>query len=128
MLCQQLCLLMSFLGNFRVGNAIPLIAAVGKRRVVGRLGMTNQIKFHGLLINPLVTLNSSAGLGYNGRGVATATMTGRQLALAVLGESPDLEIQPLRTTYSFHPFRRVGISYRLLAGTLLDRRPRMAER
>ena len=68
-----------------------------------------------------------AGLGYNGRGVATATMVGKQLALAVLGESPDLEIQPLKT-YAFHPFRQLGISYRLVSGTLLDRRPSMAER
>ena len=68
-----------------------------------------------------------AGLGYNGRGVATATMMGKQLALAVLGESPDLRIQPLRT-YRLHPFRRIGISYRLLSGTLLDRRPSRAER
>ena len=68
-----------------------------------------------------------AGLGYNGRGVATATMMGKQLALAVLGESPDMEVQPLET-YTFHPFRQLGISYRLLTGTLLDRRPSMAER
>ncbi len=63
-----------------------------------------------------------AGLGYNGRGVATATMMGKQLALAVLGESPDVEIQSL-DTYAFHPFRQLGISSRLLTGTLLDRRP-----
>ena len=64
-----------------------------------------------------------AGLGYNGRGVATATMMGKQLALAVLGEMPALRIEPL-STFALHPLRQLGISYRLIVGSWLDGRPR----
>ena len=64
-----------------------------------------------------------AGLGYNGRGVATATMMGKQLALAVLGETPALRVEPL-STFALHPLRQIGISYRLIVGSWLDRRPR----
>ena len=67
--------------------------------------------------------NVYAGLGYNGRGVATATMMGKQLATAVLGEVPDLRVEPL-SGFAFHPFRQLGISYRLIVGSLLDSRPR----
>ena len=63
-----------------------------------------------------------AGLGYNGRGVATATMMGKQLALAVLGEAPGLDVQ-LLDKFAFHAFRQLGITWRLVSGTLLDRRP-----
>lgn len=64
-----------------------------------------------------------AGLGYNGRGVATATMMGKQLALAVLGETPALRVEPL-PTFALHPLRQIGISYRLIVGSWLDGRPR----
>ena len=64
-----------------------------------------------------------AGLDHNGRGVATATMMGKQLALAVVGESPALRVEPL-STFALHPLRQIGISYRLIVGSWLDRRPR----
>ena len=62
-----------------------------------------------------------AGLGYNGRGVASATMMGQQLANAVLAEAePLVEVRgPER--FAFHRFRQAGISFHLLTGTLLDR-------
>lgn len=69
--------------------------------------------------------NAYAGLGYNGRGVAMATMMGKQLSMAVLGEDPHLEIKPLKR-YAFHALRQVGISYRLLSNTVLDKVDRAA--
>ena len=61
-----------------------------------------------------------AGLGYNGRGVAGATMMGRQLANVILDEAePLVEVRgPER--FALHRFRQAGISYHLLAGSLLD--------
>ena len=61
-----------------------------------------------------------AGLGYNGRGVASATMMGRQLANLILDEAePLVEVRgPER--FALHRFRQAGISYHLLAGSLLD--------
>ena len=61
-----------------------------------------------------------AGLGYNGRGVAMATMMGKQLALAVLGEDPDMAVEELRAI-PFHRLRRIGVSWHLLTGGWLDR-------
>jgi len=61
-----------------------------------------------------------AGLGYNGRGVAMATMMGKQLALAVLGEDPDMAVEELRAI-PFHGLRQIGISWNLLTGGWLDR-------
>ena len=62
-----------------------------------------------------------AGLGYNGRGVASATMMGQQLANVVLAKAePLVEVRgPER--FAFHRFRQAGISFHLLTGTLLDR-------
>ena len=62
-----------------------------------------------------------AGLGYNGRGVASATLMGQQLANVVLDEAePLVEVRgPER--YAFHRFRQAGISWHLLAGSVLDR-------
>ena len=62
-----------------------------------------------------------AGFGYNGRGVASATMMGQQLANVVLAEAePLVEVRgPER--FAFHRFRQAGISFHLLTGTLLDR-------
>jgi len=62
-----------------------------------------------------------AGLGYNGRGVAGATLMGQQLANVILDEAePLVEVRgPER--FAFHRYRQVGISVRLLTGTLLDR-------
>ena len=62
-----------------------------------------------------------AGLGYNGRGVASATMMGQQLANVVLGEAETLvEVRGPRQ-FVFHRFRQAGISWHLLSGSLLDR-------
>lgn len=65
-----------------------------------------------------------AGLGYNGRGVAMATMMGKQLALAVLGEDPDMEIEQLRAI-PLHGLRQIGITWHLLSGAWLDRLDRL---
>jgi glycine/D-amino acid oxidase-like deaminating enzyme len=65
-----------------------------------------------------------AGLGYNGRGVAMATMMGKQLALAVLGEDPDMAVETLRPI-RFHGLRQVGITWNLLTGGWLDRLDRL---
>ncbi len=59
-------------------------------------------------------------MGYNGRGIAMATMMGKQLAMAALGEDPDMPVTPL-ARIPFHPFRQVGISWNLITGRLLDR-------
>ena len=61
-----------------------------------------------------------AGMGYNGRGIAMATMMGKQLALAVLGEDPDMPIEPLYKT-PFHALRQLGVSWHLLSSAFLDR-------
>ena len=61
-----------------------------------------------------------AGMGYNGRGVAMATMMGKQLAAAVLGEDPDMPVTPL-VRIPFHALRQIGVSWHLLAGRWLDR-------
>ena len=61
-----------------------------------------------------------AGMGFNGRGVAMSTMMGKQLALAALGEDPDMPVTPL-ARIPLHPLRQIGISWRLATGRLLDR-------
>ena len=65
-----------------------------------------------------------AGLGYNGRGVAMATMMGKQLALAILGEDPDMMVEELRRI-PFHGLRQIGVSWHLLTGGWLDRLDRL---
>lgn len=62
-----------------------------------------------------------AGLGYNGRGVASATLMGAQLATVVLqsGE-PLIELKPLHT-FAMHPLRQIGISFHLATRKTLDR-------
>ena len=62
-----------------------------------------------------------AGLGYNGRGVASATLMGQQLANVVLDEAePLVEVRgPER--FVLHRLRQAGISFHLLAGSMLDR-------
>ena len=64
-----------------------------------------------------------AALGYNGRGVAMATMMGRQLARRVLGTTPvelDMPATEIRAI-PFHAFWRLGVEARILAGRLQDR-------
>jgi len=61
-----------------------------------------------------------AGLGYNGRGVAMATMMGKQLSLAVLGEDPDMAVEALRRI-PLHGLSRIGVCWNLVTGGWLDR-------
>jgi len=65
-----------------------------------------------------------AGLGYNGRGVAMATMMGKQLSLAVLGDDPEMAADSLRPI-PFHRLRQVGITWSLLTGGWFDRLDRL---
>ena len=62
-----------------------------------------------------------AGLGYNGRGVASATLMGQQIAAVVLDEAEPLVQVRGPERFAFHRYRQIGISYHLLAGSLLDR-------
>jgi glycine/D-amino acid oxidase-like deaminating enzyme len=68
-----------------------------------------------------------AGLGYNGRGVAMATMMGKQLAMAVAGEPTDMPVEPM-SRIPLHGLRQIGLSFRLLAGAFLDRCEHLSER
>ena len=68
-----------------------------------------------------------AGMGYNGRGIAMATMMGKQLAAALLGEDPDIPVMPL-TRIPFHTFHQVGMSWYLITGQWLDRLDQSARR
>jgi glycine/D-amino acid oxidase-like deaminating enzyme len=66
-----------------------------------------------------------AGLGYNGRGVAMATVMGRELAGLAAGAAPEaagLPVAPLRTV-RFHAASRLGVLatvawYRMLDGAV----------
>ena len=62
-----------------------------------------------------------AGLGYNGRGVASATLMGQQLAGTILGDVEPLVEVRAPDRFAFHRFRQIGISYHMLTGRLLDR-------
>lgn len=66
----------------------------------------------------------TAGLGYNGRGVAMSTVMGRLLAELVMGKA--IEEMPLPVTqikkYPFHRFHRTGIRILVPLQELRDRR------
>ena len=62
-----------------------------------------------------------AGLGYNGRGVASATMMGQHLAGTILGDCEPLVEVRAPDRFAFHRFRQLGISYHMLTRRLLDR-------
>jgi glycine/D-amino acid oxidase-like deaminating enzyme len=68
-----------------------------------------------------------AGMGYNGRGIAMATMMGKQMAIAIAGRAPDMPVEPM-TRIPFHSLRQAGLSFRLVAGSFLDRCERITER
>ena len=68
-----------------------------------------------------------AGMGYNGRGVAMATMMGKQLAMAVAGEQPDMPVESM-ARIPLHRLRQAALSFRLIAGTFLDRCEHLTER
>ncbi len=60
-----------------------------------------------------------SGLGYNGRGLAMATMMGKQLALAVRGEATGLPIEkPWKIP--LHQFHNLGIAGRIIGGHIKD--------
>jgi glycine/D-amino acid oxidase-like deaminating enzyme len=63
--------------------------------------------------------NAFAGLGYNGRGVAMATMMGKQLAHVVIGGETMIPVTPLRTI-PLHRLRQLGISFHLITGSARD--------
>ena len=63
--------------------------------------------------------NVHAGLGFNGRGVAMASMFGLQLCRAVMGESPDMPVESIRTI-PYHRLRQIGITWYLARSRVLD--------
>ena len=60
-----------------------------------------------------------AGMGYNGRGIAMATVMGDQMAREVLGEGTDLPVTPLYRT-PFHAMRKIGLATTLAKYRVLD--------
>jgi glycine/D-amino acid oxidase-like deaminating enzyme len=68
-----------------------------------------------------------AGMGYSGRGVAMATMMGRQLAAVVTWEQPDMPVEPM-SRIPLHGLRQIGLSFRLIGGNFLDRCEHLTER
>ena len=70
--------------------------------------------------------NLFAGLGYNGRGVAMATMMGKQLALLSGGVEPDLTVDEPRRI-PLHEFYPAGILFRIVSGHLQDALTRRAQ-
>ncbi|GBQ21394.1 glycine/D-amino acid oxidase [Acetobacter estunensis NRIC 0472] len=62
-----------------------------------------------------------AALGYNGRGVALATLTGQEIARYLAGEaSPLFPFTPIRPV-PFHRFWRMGVAAGIVWGRLRDR-------
>lgn len=60
-----------------------------------------------------------AGMGYNGRGVAMATLMGKQLAACVTGVGTAMPITPSRPILG-HSLRKLGISWRVVSGRMMD--------
>lgn len=65
--------------------------------------------------------NVHAALAFNGRGVAMGTMFGLQATRAVLGEEPDMPVEPIGLIPN-HALRQFGITWHLVTGGILDRR------
>ena len=85
----------------------------------GRLAITTDHYPH--LHEPAPGLH--AALGYNGRGVAMATMMGLQLARRVAGAPSaeiDFPVTPIRTI-PLHAFWRLGVEARIIVGRVQDR-------
>lgn len=61
-----------------------------------------------------------AGMGYNGRGVAMATLMGKQLAACVLGEPTAMPITQSQRI-PMHALHKLGIAMRVMSGRVLDR-------
>lgn len=68
-----------------------------------------------------------AGMGYNGRGIAMATMMGKQMAMVIRGEQPDMPVESI-TRVPLHGLRQIALSFRLIAGAGQDRLERLSER
>ncbi|MBX2878701.1 MAG: FAD-binding oxidoreductase [Granulosicoccus sp.] len=64
--------------------------------------------------------NAWAGMGYNGRGVAMATMMGKQLSLVLQDRTPGLPVEELNSI-PLHQFNKIGIACRMVSGYLSDR-------
>ena len=82
----------------------------------GQLGMTTSHYPH--LAEP--ARNVIACMGYNGRGVAMATVMGGEIARWIGGESPealDMPVRPLRPI-RFHRFWPVGVTARIAFGRI----------
>lgn len=63
-----------------------------------------------------------SALGYNGRGVAMATVMGRELAsLVKTPEGQSASPLEIPAPIPFHRFRQAGVTYRLTIGAVLDR-------
>lgn len=61
-----------------------------------------------------------AGMGYHGRGIAMATMMGKQLAELVVGEDVPMPREKL-SPFAFHKFRNPGIAWQMITGGLMDK-------
>jgi glycine/D-amino acid oxidase-like deaminating enzyme len=73
-------------------------------------------------MRPLLTKlgnNAFAGLGYNGRGITTATSMGRQLARALKGQSTSVPIEAPKPI-PFHRCYPIGVASRVLSGHIRD--------
>ncbi|MCZ8149007.1 MAG: FAD-binding oxidoreductase [Roseomonas sp.] len=85
----------------------------------GRLAMTRDHYPH--LHEPAPGL--LAALGYNGRGVAMATVMGQQIARRLLGAPPALLDMPVTDVrpIPLHGFWKIGVQAKLWEGRILDR-------
>ena len=64
--------------------------------------------------------NAYAGMGYDGRGIAMATIMGKQLAELVGGEDVALPREKL-SPFALHEFRNLGISWHMIMAGIKDR-------
>jgi glycine/D-amino acid oxidase-like deaminating enzyme len=73
-------------------------------------------------MRPLLTKlgnNAFAGLGYNGRGITTATSMGKQLARALKGQSTSITIEAPKPI-PFHRCYPMGVTSRIVSGHISD--------
>jgi glycine/D-amino acid oxidase-like deaminating enzyme len=67
--------------------------------------------------------NAFVALGYNGRGVAMATLIGRLLADRLAGVPEEEIVFPIRRdfqTFAFHRFWKLGVLARVASGRIQD--------
>jgi glycine/D-amino acid oxidase-like deaminating enzyme len=82
---------------------------------VGNVAMTMNKLPHLLELGP----NAYAGLGYNGRGVALATLMGKYLAATVHREEVPLQLRPAKAI-PFHSFAPLGVAAYIYWGRMKD--------